>query len=74
VDLEQVAAEQSKAIQSVTNAVQDALAEAHASAAACKRKTAAEEGDNVAKKPATKRSKMLACLEEFEDSGDDSDE
>ena len=77
VDLEQVAADQSKAIQNVTDAVQDALAEAHATAAAAASKRKAGGGENVAKKPAAKKSKMLACLEEIEDSdeesGDESD-
>ena len=65
-----MAEEQSKAIQKVQDAVQDALAAASASGAmAVKRK--GDGGDEAARKPAAKKSKMLACLDEIEDSDEE---
>jgi hypothetical protein len=91
VDLEQIAVEQKKAIDNVTDAVQSALKEGLATTSASgaasgsgKRKTdeaageaGAAAGSNsgaVPPKPAAKKARMLAFLEEVEDDSDDESE
>ncbi|GAX85632.1 hypothetical protein CEUSTIGMA_g13047.t1 [Chlamydomonas eustigma] len=67
VNTEEVAEKQSETIRKVQDAVQEALAASSAADISAKRKT-----DAAAEKPVAKKSKILACLEEIEDSEDDS--
>jgi hypothetical protein len=67
VNVDEVAEQQNEAIRNVQDAVQEALAASSTADVSAKRKS-----DNAAEKPVTKKSKMLACLEEIEDSADES--
>lgn len=69
VDVDKIAEDQKQAIARVQNAVQDALASGSTKSA----KRVADAPAANAAKPVTKKAKMLAMVEEIEDSDDDSD-